>query len=290
MRAHGADELREPRPDGNGPHALARAARAGVRELLSALFPSLCWLCRTRPAVDGFGCEAHALTPCRFDPAVPRCAGCARRLPDGVQRGLCAACRRVPRGYARLCSFGVYRRPSALREWLLAFKHGGRRELARPLAALLAEAFARAGAASPSATLIGVPLHPLRRFERGYDQARLLCEELAERLDLARVPALRRTRWTAPQGAPGASSREANVAAAFELVDRRVPELAGRELWLVDDVVTSGATVRACAEVLRRARPASVSVLCLARADPDEDEGPRPLPKDGATRGTSAPE
>ena len=250
----------------------AQRSRAGVRELCSALFPPLCWLCRRRIAVDGLGCEEHALASCRFDPGEPRCSGCARRLPAGIRAGVCASCRRTPRGYRRLCAFGPYRQPSALREWILAFKHGGRRELATPLAVLLAEAWAPAGGAPPGAVLVSVPLHPLRRLERGYDQARLLSEELGERLDVPRAHVLHRTRWTPPQGAPGASSRGANVADAFALSERRSADVAGRRLWLVDDVVTSGATVRACAEVLRRGGASAVSVLCLARAERDHEE------------------
>ncbi len=244
-----------------------RRLRAGLEELRAALFPPLCWLCRSEPPVDGLGCAEHALAPCRFDPAEPRCAGCAGRLPAGLRGGLCAACRRGPRGYRVLVAGGPYRDDSALREWLLAFKHGGRRELALPLAAFLAEAWTRAGGPPPGAVLVSVPLHPLRRLERGYDQARLLGDELAQRLELEHVHALRRARWTPPQGAPGARSRAANVAGAFALAPRHAARLAGRALWLVDDVVTSGATLRACAETLRDARPLAVSGLCLARAE-----------------------
>jgi ComF family protein len=180
---------------------------------------------------------------------------------------------------------GDYRR-GALREWILAFKHGGRRELARPLAAFLAQSWVRAGGPGPGALLTSVPLHPLRRLERGYDQARLLGEELAERLEVAHVGALRRTRWTPPQGAAGARSRDANVLRAFALVERRAALLAGREVWLVDDVVTSGATVGACAEVLRRAQARSVSVLALARVElSPEPEGEPAREEDAGAHG-----
>ena len=232
---------------------IARLARAGLDDLCAALYPSLCWLCRARPCVDGLGCSEHALAPCRFDPDEPRCAGCAERLPEGITSGVCARCRREPRGYRQLVAGGAYREETPLRAWILAFKHGGRRELARPLAAFLAASWERAGGPPPGAVLTSVPLHPLRRFERGYDQARLLAEELADLLG--------------PQGAPGASSRAANVARAFEALPRPAERLAGRAVWLVDDVVTSGATARACAEVLRRALASEVSVLALARVE-----------------------
>lgn len=253
--------------------ALARSSRArlrsgigsGIAELCAALYPPLCWLCRARPSTDGLGCAEHALEPCRFDPCEPRCPGCAERLPAGIGGGICARCRREPRGYRRLVAGGPYR--GALREWILAFKHGGRRELAQPLAAFLADAWRLDGGPPPGAVLTSVPLHTLRRVERSHDQARHLAEELAALLGLAHVAALRRTRWTPPQGAPGASSRAANVAGAFELAPRGAGRLAGRSLWLVDDVVTSGATARACAEVLRRAHATDVSVLALARVE-----------------------
>jgi ComF family protein len=258
--------------------ALARA----WGELAAALWPPLCWLCRAAPAVDGYGCAEHALAAARFDPAEPRCGGCAARLPAGIRGGLCAVCRREPRGYERLVALGPYRRVAAsapgngaangaasgaLRAWVLALKHGGRRELAGPLGALLADALRAAGGPPPGAVLVGVPLHPLRGLERGYDQARLLGREVARRLDLELVPALARTRWTAPQGEPGARSRAANVARAFALRRRAAARLAGRPVVLVDDVVTSGATVRACAAALRAARPAAIHVLVLARAE-----------------------
>jgi ComF family protein len=259
--------------------------RHAFAELCAALYPPLCWLCRSRPTIDGLGCAEHALAPCRFDPDQPRCSGCAGQLPAGVRDGICARCRREPRGYRRLVACGPYHERAALREWILAFKHGGRRELARPLAAFLAEACQLAGGAPPGALLTSVPLHALRRFERGYDQARLLAEELAECLDLEHASLLRRVRWTPPQGAPGASSRTANVAGAFELVPGRNARVAGRTVVLVDDVVTSGATARACAEVLRRAQASEVSVLALARVELDrkadgEDEDHLAAPVD----------
>ena len=252
---------------------LARRLRASGAELLDALYPPVCWLCRAARSVDGFGCAAHALLSCAYDPAQPRCSGCALALPEGIETGLCACCRRRPRGYGRVLAFGPYRRGSALREWILAFKHGGRRELARPLGAVLARELSAAGEWR-DALLVPVPLHPLRRLERGYDQAALLSVELAEASGLDVAPVLRRRRWTPPQGAAGARSRAANVHEAFEVAERHKRVLARRVVLLVDDVVTSGATVAACAAALRAARPSEVSVVALARAPLDSNADP----------------
>ncbi|HEX6883062.1 MAG TPA: ComF family protein [Planctomycetota bacterium] len=240
---------------------------AAWAELEAAVYPPLCWLCRARPSVDGLGCAEHALAPCRFDPDQARCEGCAERLPAGVRTGPCAACRRRPRGFRRLLAAGPYRPEGALAQWILALKHGGRAELDRPLAAFLAAALAPDAAPPRGVLLTSVPLHPLRRFERGHDQAARLARALAEELDRPYLATLRRRRWTPPQGAPGARSRGANVEGAFRLRPGSAARLEGRALWLVDDVVTSGATARACAAELRRGGAREVTVVALARVE-----------------------
>ncbi|MEZ5977979.1 MAG: phosphoribosyltransferase family protein [Planctomycetota bacterium] len=152
----------------------------------------------------------------------------------------------------------------ALREWLLRFKHGGRPDLAEELGLALARAVREAGGPpGPHPFVTAVPLHPLRRIERGYDQADLLARVLAERLGVEHVRALRRSRPTPPQGSAGTSRRD-NVRGAFEV---RVPRerLRGRSVLLVDDVVASGGTVRACARALRERGALRVWIVAVAR-------------------------
>ena len=242
----------------------AELLRTARRELAQALYPPLCWLCGRR-ALDGYGCDEHALEGAFFRPHEARCEGCLERLPAGLVAGLCAGCRRAPRGYRRLVALGEYRLDSSLRAWILALKHGGRKELAAPLAAALAQRWRASGLCAPGARLVPVPLHPWRVLERGHDQALELARALAFQVELELLPALRRVRWTAPQGSPGARARESNVAGAFRLRRAQAAALAGQEVWLVDDVVTSGATVRACATLVRAAGAREVSVLALAR-------------------------
>jgi len=241
-----------------------------ARELGAALYPPVCWLCRRARAVDGFGCVEHALHGAGFDPAEPRCSGCRERLPSGVREGPCATCRRRGRGYRELHAIGPYRPGGALSQWILAFKHGGRVDLARPLGLVLAGLVPDALAGS---VLVPVPLHFLKRLERGHDQARLLAEAVHAITGLAIAAALVRTRWTAPQGDPSAPSRSANVAGAFALRRGAGSTLRGRRVLLVDDVVTSGATVAASAEILRAAGVLEVSVLALARAERRDGDG-----------------
>ncbi len=113
--------------------------------------------------------------------------------------------------------------------------------------------------------LVPVPLHPLRRLERGYDQALLLSRAISKATDLPTRRALARSRYTDPQGEPGHRSRSANVQAAFR-ARRSARELRERPVWLVDDVLTSGATASECARILRRAGASRVGLLVIARA------------------------
>ena len=166
-----------------------------------------------------------------------------------------------------------YAADPAARAWILALKHGSRRDLARPLGEFLAQRVRRAAQASEAgsivdAAVVSVPLHPAREFVRGYDQARLLARAMALELGLVYLRGLRRTRATTPQGAPGAVSRAANVRGAFAARRGLRNQLAGRTVLLVDDVVTSGATANECTRCLVAAGAARVVVVCLARASP----------------------
>jgi predicted amidophosphoribosyltransferase len=110
-----------------------------------------------------------------------------------------------------------------------------------------------------------VPLHRSRRRVRGFDQAAWLAAALARRSGLdARPWALVRTRPTLPQGDPRVTSRRGNVEGAFTVARPRA--VRGRAVLLVDDVVTSAATARACAQVLRAAGATAVAVLSACRA------------------------
>lgn len=247
------------------------AAKLLWRELgapfLDAIFPARCRLCGAR-ADDDLACAEHAL-PRGASP--PRCGRCAARLSDALPDGArCATCRRTPPPFRRVLALGDYREP-ALREHVLALKHGGRRDLAEPLGGLLAALLAaRAGGEPARAVLVPVPLHRWRRLERGYDQAELLARAAGAAAGVPVARALARARRTAPQGSPGAASRAANVRGAFAARSRAAAALAGREAWLVDDVVTSGATAAECARTLKRAGAAAVGVLALARAGEEE--------------------
>ena len=149
----------------------------------------------------------------------------------------------------------------ALRDALHAFKFSGKRALARPLADLLVE---QCGGTLPGGieAVVPVPLSPDRERERGFNQARLLAERVAHRLGASLEPRwLARVQATRPQSDLSAAERYLNVRDAF----RASPAVAGRHVLVVDDILTTGATVEACARALRRGGAGRIGVLTVAR-------------------------
>jgi ComF family protein len=143
-------------------------------------------------------------------------------------------------------------------------KYRGRRRVASRLAGMLLEEAGARALVAESDVLVPVPLHPRRRRERGFNQAALIAREVARRCERPWVEdALVRRQETPPQAGLSAAERRRNVASAF-VVRRRGP-VAGKVVTLVDDVLTTGATARACALALRAAGASEVRILALAR-------------------------
>ena len=115
--------------------------------------------------------------------------------------------------------------------------------------------------------ITAVPLHWQRLFKRRYNQAALLARALAGRRDSLALPSdlWLRTRATPPQGRLSRGQRQRNIAGAIAANPRRRREIAGRRVLVVDDVMTTGATVEACSKSLKSAGAAAVDVLVLAR-------------------------
>ena len=149
-----------------------------------------------------------------------------------------------------------------LREAVHALKYHGRHGVAATLAALLAPAVA--SLLQEGDLLVPVPLHPTRERARGYNQAAILASELQYLLPVEVAPAaLRRTRATADQTALSAVQRAANVRGAFTA---QADVVSGRRVWLLDDVYTTGATLRAGARAMRDAGAREVRGAVVAIA------------------------
>lgn len=155
----------------------------------------------------------------------------------------------------------------ALEKAVLRLKNVPDRRLARVLAHLLAEALVEAGARGPWGAVVPVPLHPGRMRERGFNQAALLAEEIAGRLGARALPALcERVRPTPLQTSLSRSERVVSVLGAFRLRDRDFFSGFPAAVLVVDDVLTTGATVGELARVLKAGGAGSVWCAAVARA------------------------
>lgn len=194
------------------------------------------------------------------------CRMCARPFVGGLMMGeaLCAFCEAKPFPFERSRAACLYDENS--RGVILAFKHGDRLDLAPMLTRWLE----RAGGPllEEADLLIPVPLHPLRLFERRFNQAAELTRPLGQRLKREiMLDGLVRTKFTKPQHA-GFETRKANVHKAFALTRAGEMKVRGRSCVLIDDVFTTGATLSACTKVLMAGGARRVDTLTLARAVP----------------------
>lgn len=200
------------------------------------------------------------------------CSCCGGPRGDGEQNGVCLHCQASPPLYTAARSLFVY--DEASRGLILRFKHGDRSDLAAPLARWLL----RVGhdLLASSDVVVPVPLHWSRLFHRRYNQSALLARRLTARASgLSYAPrdyaplALARVRATQSQGefdehGHAREQRHHNVAGAFAI--RQPRRIAGKRVLLVDDVLTTGATLEECTRTLLSGGATAVNVLTLARA------------------------
>lgn len=196
------------------------------------------------------------------------CSCCA--LPLAVDGLLCGACLARPPAFDQVLAPWRYAFP--VDSLINRFKHRDQGSLGRLAGTLLARHLQHLfdeGQPRPE-LLLPVPLSPQRLRQRGFNQAALLADWLGKALQLpVNAKALQRVQEQHSQQGLSASERQRNLKRAFALVDEAV--LAGRNVALVDDVLTTGATADSLARLLKRAGARRVDVYCLARTPPPGD-------------------
>jgi ComF family protein len=232
------------------------------RDALDFLYPPLCISCRSQVAEPGSLCSTCWQDVAFLDGPSCLCCGLPFDLDPGGET-LCASCLADPPSFDR--ARAVMRYDEKSRGPILAFKHGDRLDLVPGFARWLR----RAGRLllDDADVIVPIPLHARRLWTRRYNQAAELSRALGK-LSGKPVDAMLLTRIhaTPSQGAmPSAAARRRNMRGAFQVPASRKEDVANRTVLLIDDVLTTGATVNACARVLKRAGASKVHVLALAR-------------------------
>ncbi|MGM0766925.1 MAG: ComF family protein [Pseudomonadota bacterium] len=228
------------------------------RKVNSARRAGHCVACLDRRAINGL---CHG---CHDDLPVNRwhCRRCALPLAIPASALTCGECIRTPPPFTFTLAPWRYQYP--VDAMIGRYKYRGQRKFARPLIAGLAEHLDRHLCTHPEQTpelIIPAPMHRKRRRQRGFNQADEVAEALSQRLSIPwSARCVTRSRAARPQRELGRADRLANLQGVF-----RVTDTLPRRVAIVDDVITSGATVRALAEALVAAGAADVQVWALAR-------------------------
>lgn len=189
-----------------------------------------------------------------------RCLNCG--LPVNDEADWCMRCMNTESVYLAHRSPLVYE--GKARTLVYALKFGGKKYIARLLGAMMSDAFLSCG--MEGEIIVPVPMTEKDEKKRGFNQSELLARDIGERLNIPVLPALSKTKDTAPQKELSGRARRNNVKDCFSAAFAEY--IAGRKILLVDDVFTTGATANECARTLLRAGAASVSVLTAAVTKP----------------------
>jgi ComF family protein len=238
-----------------------------ARGMFAALFPSDCRLCGAPLAnisrLPVWVSCILAMRPISGE----TCEVCGERLP-GLQHfanSTCRACQEAKPSFAKAAAYGSY--DGELRELIHLLKYERVLPAARVLGGMLAEAVQKLGIAKDAALVAPVPLHRSKKRQRGFNQAEMICRAALKKLAMPNLQLerdlLERRRATVSQIGLTRPQRAENIRGAFQVV--HLNRVQGRDILLVDDVLTTGTTALECARILRRAGAKNVWVATVAR-------------------------
>lgn len=243
---------------------------ASISSLVDLFFPPRCYLCEKLIA----GQDEKVLCPECLGKIVPLgsplCLRCGFPFPfsTGPDR-LCGVCLSQKRPFRFCRQLGRYQ--GALLESIHRFKYQRIPALAKPLGRLLADLVEEHFPWQQYDLIVPVPLHPRRLREREFNQALLLAKGMGKALGIrVDFQSLIRVKWTEPQVKLNWQARRKNVSRAFSVKEKK--RISGRLVLLVDDVMTSGATIEECSRTLLKAGAREVDAVALARAVGQEND------------------
>ena len=260
----------------------------GLRPVIDLVYPPRCPLCGVAIAAQGGLC-----VECWSDlevPGDPACSTCQRPMGSAAfaRSPSCYSCTEKPPRHSGVIAATLY--DDASRKLILTFKHGGKIALAPLFGRLLAARIGEVEQGKGAPLLVPVPLHRWRLWQRGFNQAALIARELEKRgKGRLIVDALTREKQTPSLGGLGREEREAALSGAITVHKSRKQQIENRHIFLVDDVLTSGATSNACVAALLDAGAASVRIACFARVIDGSGMGVNRSPQNETPEADTAP-
>jgi competence protein ComFC len=232
-----------------------------LRTLVELLYPSNCVGCGFAQDAGVFLCDECLASFSRIRP--PFCHCCSRPF-EGLITGQFSCPNCEDRSWAFDCVVSIYQAKGVLRDLIHRFKYGGQYYLRRLLSKILLEAMRDERIAAIHIDgLVPVPLHPARRRERGFNQAEALAKSVSKQTAIPVLDCIERRSYTRTQTQFDRSERMRNLRNAFAL--RKSSVVLGKNLVLLDDVLTTGSTLHECALALRKAGAESVRAITVAR-------------------------
>jgi ComF family protein len=252
----------------------ARPLKSAAQNLIGLVFPARCSICEAPldPRRSSPLCPEHAREILLIEP--PACSKCGRKLfGESVEALICAECRSGRIHYD--AGYSAYLFDGPLRELIHLFKYRKRRYLGSFLGGLLLDYLRHRADFTGYEIILPVPLHWWGYCRRGFNQAMDLAKPLSRHF---RIPIMKRTlkrvRYTRRQVGLSRVERRANINNAFKVT--RPCKVAEKKVLLIDDVITSGATLNECARVLKQAGASMITVLTLAQASDIGVQPPAP--------------
>ena len=224
---------------------------------LNYIFPDVCCLCHEKQSSYKYICE-DCLKKVVYQNG-QCCPLCSSPL-DSTILNICNQCLKTKRPWT--AGSAPLRLEDNSREIVHHFKYNGQITLAHFLIEKMYESFIKQNFPKPAAVTM-VPMHWVKKWQRGYNQAEILANGLAKRLNAPLLPLIKRRQWTAAQALKNRRQRQKNILKVFEVREKiKMPDGA---ILLVDDVMTTGATLTVCSKLLIEKGAGQIYVLTAAR-------------------------